>query len=72
VHAGPESREGIRSLLKRSMANFAAAGQARGRRVADNGGIQAGSGAAVWPSASRLGGAPNMRRYSRLNCEGLA
>jgi hypothetical protein len=72
VHAGPESREGIWSLLKRSMANFAAAGQARGRRVADNGGIQAGSGGAVWPSASRLGGAPNMRRYSRLNWEGLS
>src|ERR1700687_3733199 len=23
-------------------------------------------------SASRLGGAPNIRRYSRLNCEGLS
>jgi hypothetical protein len=33
--------------------------------VADLGGIQAGSGGAVWrsASASRLGDAPNMRRY---------
>jgi hypothetical protein len=42
--------------------------------VADLGGIQAGSGGVVWRSvsASRLGGVPNMRRYSRLNWEGLS
>ena len=53
---------------------YASHGKGAAGEVADLGGIQAGSGGAVWRSvsASRLGGAPNMRRYSRLNWEGLS
>ena len=38
-----------------------------GRSQADSGGVSPRR-AGAW----RLGGTPNMRRYSRLNCEGLA
>ena len=52
----------------------ASCGKCAAAEVVGLGGIQAGSGGAVWRSvsASWLGGAPNMRRYSRLNWEGLS